>query len=62
MAKKKTDRIFIKLVDKELGDSGEYFPPSVYWTEKNKRNTTDKLTLVKYNSYKRKHTKHTETK
>ena len=62
MAKKKTDRLIIKLVDKEPGENGEIFSPSVYWTEKNKRNTTTKLSLKKYNKYKRRVTVHTESK
>ncbi|MDX1917840.1 MAG: 50S ribosomal protein L33 [Candidatus Caenarcaniphilales bacterium] len=62
MAKKKTDRLIIKLVDKEPDVDGIAYSPSVYWTEKNKRKTTDKLKLKKYNPYKRKHTVHTETK
>jgi ribosomal protein L33 len=62
MAKKKTDRLVIKLVDKEPGADGKEYPPSVYWTEKNKKNTTTKLKLKKYNRYKKQHTEHTETK
>lgn len=62
MAKKKTDRLVIKLVDKEPGPNGEYYPTSVYWTEKNKRNTTGKLKLKKYNRYKKTHTEHVEAK
>ena len=62
MAKKKLDRIVVKIVDKEPGEDGQAYSPSVYWTEKNKKNNTTKLTLMKYNRFKRKHTKHTEAK
>ncbi len=62
MAKKKSDRIVIKVVDKEPDENGISYSPSVYWTEKNKRNTTGKLKIKKYNPYKRKHTEHTEAK
>lgn len=62
MAKKKTDRLIIKLVDKEPDENGIVHTPSVYWTEKNKRKTTEKLKLSKYNKYKKKHTVHTESK
>lgn len=62
MAKKKSDRLVIKVVDKEPGADGQAFPPSVYWTQKNKRNTTTKLKLKKYNPFKKKHTEHTEAK
>jgi ribosomal protein L33 len=62
MAKKKTDRIVIKLIDKEAGTDGNSYPPSIYWTEKNKKNTTAKLKLKKYNRYKKAYTEHTETK
>ncbi|MDJ0625133.1 MAG: 50S ribosomal protein L33 [Candidatus Caenarcaniphilales bacterium] len=60
MAKKKKDRLVIKLVDKEPGPNGEYFPPSIYWTKRNKN--TAKLKLKKYNPFKRVHTEHIETK
>ena len=33
-----------------------------YATKKNKQNTTDRLTMMKYCPFCRKHTKHTETK
>ncbi|MFN5539661.1 MAG: 50S ribosomal protein L33 [Candidatus Melainabacteria bacterium] len=62
MAKKKSDRIVIKVVDKEPGPDGVSYTPSIYWTEKNKRNTTTKLKLKKYNRYKKTHTEHTEAK
>lgn len=62
MAKKKQDRLVIKIVDKEPDENGNLVTPSVYWTEKNKRNKTDKLVLMKYNRHKRKHTLHTEAK
>jgi len=62
MAKKKSDRIVIKVVDKEPDESGKTYSPSIYWTEKNKRNTTAKLKLKKYNPFKRKTTEHTEAK
>lgn len=62
MAKKKSDRIVIKVVDKEPDENGQSYPPSIYWTEKNKRNTTAKLKLNKYNPFKRKTTEHTEAK
>jgi len=61
MAKKKTDRIIIKLVDKQPDEDGKVYPPSVYWTVKNKRKTTDKKKLKKYNKFKMKHTEHIET-
>lgn len=62
MAKKKGDRIVIKIVDKEADENGQEFPTSVYWTRKNKRNTTEKLEVKKYNKFKRKHTLHKEAK
>jgi large subunit ribosomal protein L33 len=62
MAKKKSDRLVIKIVDKEPDANGIVHSPSVYWTEKNKRNTTGKLKLKKYNPFKKVHTEHTESK
>ncbi len=62
MAKKKTDRIIIKVVDKEPDTEGKTYTPSIYWTEKNKKKTTTKLSIKKYNKHKRQHTIHIESK
>jgi|GEM_PF-3217357 len=62
MARKKTDRSVIKLVDKEPDENGISYTPSVYYTVKNKRQTPDKIKLKKFNKYKNRHTDHLETK
>ena len=62
MAKKKNDNIIIKLVDKEPNEDGTACTPSVYWTTKNKKTHTTKMSLMKYNKHKKKHTLHTEAK
>lgn len=47
MAKKKTNRTLIKLKSTES--------PEVYWTVKNKSNTTERLELKKFDKKLRKH-------
>jgi large subunit ribosomal protein L33 len=55
MAKKSEAREIIRLVCTEDGKS-------YYTTQKNKRNTTERLELMKYNKNLRKHTLHREKK
>jgi len=55
MAKKSEAREIIRLVCTEDGKS-------YYTTTKNKRNTPERLELMKYNSRLRKHTLHREKK
>jgi large subunit ribosomal protein L33 len=57
---KKTDRITVTLECTEAAKEGK--PVSRYTTQKNKRNTTEKLTLRKYNSNLRRTTLHKEVK
>jgi len=57
---KKTDRIIITLECQEARKEGK--TPSRYTTDKNKRNTTEKLELRKYNPYLRRVTLHKEVK
>ena len=55
MAKKNTKRKLVGLVSEETGDR-------FYYTVKNTQNTTDKISLKKYNPKTRKHEVFTETK
>jgi large subunit ribosomal protein L33 len=57
---KKTDRITVTLECTEAVKEGK--PVSRYTTQKNKRNTTEKLTLRKYNPNLRRTTLHKEVK
>ena len=57
---KKTDRIVVTLECSEARGLG--LTPSRYQTMKNKKNTTQKLELKKYNRYLKKHTIHKEVK
>lgn len=57
---KKNDRIIITLECTEAKEAG--VPPSRYTTMKNKRKTTERLELKKYNPYMKKHTLHKEIK
>lgn len=57
---KKTDRIVVTLECTEARKAG--IPPSRYTTQKNKRNTTSKLELRKYNPFMKKYTVHKEVK
>jgi len=57
---KKTDRIIVTLECTEARKLGK--SPSRYTTTKNKRNTTQKLELKKYNPALKKHTLHKECK
>lgn len=54
MAKKKSNRALIKLKSTES--------PEVYWTVKNKTNTTDRLSLKKFDKKVRKHVLFKEAK
>lgn len=54
MAKKKSNRMLIKLKSTES--------PEVYWTVKNKSNTTDRLSLKKFDKRIRKHVVFKEAK
>ena len=61
MAKKKTDaRSMVTLECTEAQKEGK--TASRYTTMKNKRNTPDRLELMKYNPYLRRHTLHKETR
>ena len=61
MAKKAKDqRSFVIIECTEARKEGK--TPSRYTTEKNKKNTPDKLSLRKYNPYLARHTIHTEVK
>lgn len=55
MAKKNTKRKLVGLVGDESGDR-------IYYTVKNTQNTTEKLSLRKYNPKTRQHEVFTETK
>ncbi|MBP7844394.1 MAG: 50S ribosomal protein L33 [Proteobacteria bacterium] len=57
---KKTDRVVVILECTEARAAG--VSPSRYITKKNKRTTTEKLELKKYNPYLRKVTVHKEVK
>lgn len=59
--KKKTEaRVIITLECTEARKEGK--TPSRYTTMKNKRNTPDRLELVKYNPFLRRRTKHKEVR
>jgi len=57
---KKNDRVHVTLECTEARKLGK--TPSRYHTIKNKKNTTDKLQLKKYNPSLKKHTIHKEVK
>jgi len=54
MAKKRGPRAIVKMIHAETGHC--------YYTEKNSRNTTEKLKLMKYNPVLRKHVEYVEGK
>lgn len=54
MAKKKGDRILIRLKSSESSH--------IYHTEKNRRNDTERLTLRKYDPVVRRHVEYRETR
>ncbi|MBN1963835.1 MAG: 50S ribosomal protein L33 [Anaerolineae bacterium] len=54
MAKKKGNRLLVKLKSTESGH--------FYYTEKNRRNDTSRLELRKYDPYVRRHVLYRETK
>jgi len=58
--KKKGARVYITIECTEAKQAG--VPPSRYTMEKNKRNTPDRLELMKYNKFMKKHTLHREIK
>ena len=60
MAKKKDQRTKIILECTEARDLGQ--PPSRYATTKNKRTSTGRLELKKYNPFLKRHTVHREIK
>jgi large subunit ribosomal protein L33 len=55
MAKKNTKRKLVGLVSELTG-------PRTYYTTKNTQNTTEKISLMKYDPIARKHARYTETK
>ncbi len=57
---KKSDRVVVTLECTEARKEGK--SPSRYTTQKNKRTTTEKLELRKYNPYLRRVTTHKEVK
>ncbi len=57
---KKDVRIIVTLECTEARAAG--MTPSRYTTKKNRRNTTARLELMKYNRYMKKHTLHKEIK
>jgi large subunit ribosomal protein L33 len=57
---RKNDRIVVILECTEARKAGE--TPSRYVTKKNKKNTTEKMELRKYNRYMKKVTVHKEVK
>lgn len=57
---KKDVRVKVILECTEAKKEGK--PPSRYSTMKNKRNTTERLELKKYNPFLRRHTVHKETR
>jgi large subunit ribosomal protein L33 len=57
---KKSDRIVVTLECSEARKEGK--TPSRYMTKKNKKKTTDKLELRKYNPYLKRVTVHKEVK
>ncbi|MDX2129592.1 MAG: 50S ribosomal protein L33 [Chloroherpetonaceae bacterium] len=60
MAVKKGNRLVITLECTEAKKEGK--TPSRYTTQKNKRNNTERLELMKYNPYLRRRTLHKEVK
>eukprot|EP00240_Pyramimonas_obovata_P009535 CAMPEP_0118933084 /NCGR_PEP_ID=MMETSP1169-20130426/11241_1 /TAXON_ID=36882 /ORGANISM="Pyramimonas obovata, Strain CCMP722" /LENGTH=93 /DNA_ID=CAMNT_0006875807 /DNA_START=59 /DNA_END=340 /DNA_ORIENTATION=+ len=60
MAKKKGIRVVVTIECTEARKEGG--TPSRYTTEKNRKNTPDKLELVKYNKFLRRRTLHKEIK
>ncbi|KAL6769383.1 PRPL33 [Auxenochlorella protothecoides x Auxenochlorella symbiontica] len=60
MAKKKGTRIIVTLECTEARGEGK--TPSRYTTQKNKRNTPERLEIMKYNRFLRRHTLHKEIK
>lgn len=58
--RRKSARILITLECTEARKLG--LPPSRYYTSKNKVNTPERLELMKYNKYLRRHTLHKEIK
>ncbi|MBN1928383.1 MAG: 50S ribosomal protein L33 [Chlorobiaceae bacterium] len=60
MAKGKENRIIITLECTEAKKEGK--PVSRYTTTKNKKNTTERLILKKYNPNLKRHTEHKEIK
>ena len=54
----KGKRVVITLQCTEAKEAG--FPPSRYMTTKNRSNTPDRIELMKYNPFMRKHTLHRE--
>ena len=57
---KKGNRVIITLECTEARKIGQ--TPSRYTTTKNKKNTPDRMELMKYNRFMRKHTLHKEIK
>ena len=63
MAKKnKENRIYVTLECTEQRQAGNVKNISRYTTKKNRKNTPDRLELMKYNPYLRKYTLHKEIK
>ncbi|CAG9463271.1 unnamed protein product [Pedinophyceae sp. YPF-701] len=60
MAKKKGIRVIITLECTEAKEAGA--TPSRYTTQKSRKNTPDRLEIMKYNPYLRRHTLHRELK
>ncbi|KAK1444133.1 hypothetical protein BgAZ_100390 [Babesia gibsoni] len=58
--RRKSARILVTLECTEARKLG--LPPSRYYTSKNKVNTPERLELMKYNKYLRRHTLHKEIK
>ncbi|GFR52629.1 hypothetical protein Agub_g15219 [Astrephomene gubernaculifera] len=60
MAKKKGVRLIVTIECTEA--KGQGATPSRYVTQKNRKNTPERLELMKYNPYLRRHTLHKEVK
>lgn len=60
MAKKKGVRLIVTVECTEAKAAGE--APSRYTTQKNRKNTPERLELMKYNPNMRRHTLHKEVK
>mmetsp|Transcript_44 Transcript_44/g.65 ORF Transcript_44/g.65 Transcript_44/m.65 type:complete len:103 (-) Transcript_44:271-579(-) len=60
MARKKGIRLIVTVECTEA--KGEGAPPSRYTTQKNRKNTPDRLELMKYNPNLKRHTLHKEIK